>query len=196
MNAEQIDIDSWSADWQSTGTEQETSLDSIRRGFRRYTWSAIGSWLVGLTMVVGTTAMGWREREAPLIAAAIAVWILVAAAVAFDLRYRRGTWRLAGESTRDYLELGRRQLIARLRGIRFGWGLLAAEVVFFSFWIPWVVGPASVGRSRALLESFGFLLALVVVFAIGLAAARRRARSELRRLDRIGAALAVDPETA
>lgn len=190
MSLEQTDIDTWSADWQSTDAEPEVSFASIRRGFRGYTRSAVGGWLVGLTMVVVTTLMAWLDPDPTLIAAAVAVWAFVAAAVVFDLRYRRGTWRLAGESSHDYVELARRRLLARLRGIRFGWGLLAGETLFFFVWIPWVASADAATRGDVLVRGFSLLTVLVLAFSIGLAVMRRRAERELRGLERVRESMA------
>jgi hypothetical protein len=192
-----LDIDAWSADWQSTEAEAEpaTPLASIQSRVRRYTWSAAGSWLVGLTMVAGTTAMAWREREPSLIAAAVAVWVLVAVTAAIDLHYRRGTWRLAGETTRDYVELARRQLIARLRGIRYGWWLLGAETLFFMVWIPWVASTEPATRGAVMTRGFGLLAVLVVLFSIGLLVMRARADRELRGLERFRETMASQETT-
>jgi hypothetical protein len=185
MNLERDDIQSWSADWKAVEAEPEISLETIRRGFRRYTWSAVGSWLVGGTMLVGTTALAWVKGEPTTIVAAAFVWAIIVAAATFDLRYRPGTWKLEGESTRDYLELARRQLEVRLRGIRFGWGILAVETLFFALWIPWVVGGRPGPHYEALLESYGFLAVFVGVFSIALVVVRRRAERELERLNSV-----------
>jgi len=192
MSAEQrdIELDRWSVDWQSAEADTAISIDSIRRGFRRYTRSALGSWLVGLAMLLGSTVAAWRERELTLVAAAVAVWFFVAIAVAFDLHYRRGTWRLAGESTQDYVELARRQLVARLRGIRFGWALLGAETLFFAFWIPWVASREPATSDQVYLESFALLAILATAFAVGLTVMRRRAQGELERLEQARQTLA------
>jgi hypothetical protein len=124
-------------------------------------------------------------------AAAVVVWVLVAAAVGFDLWNRRGTWRPADLSARAWTELAFRRLEARRRGVSFGWVLLAAEAVFFLIWLGWGLGRDGAEALRYL-SAYGFLAVWVGLAALVLAWIGRRTARALERVAGELAALAAD----
>ncbi len=185
MNDELKDFESWSADWQSVSEEAPVSIQGIRRRVRRYTWYAALGWAINLVLLTVVTIFAWHDGRPPIIAGAIAVWGFVAVATVFDLRYRRGTWQASGDTTEDFVDLARRQVVAKLKGLRFGWYLLAGEALFFLFWIPWVVSGKPDSTPAKYLLAFGYMTAMLVAFGIGLSWLIRRTKCRLARLDHV-----------
>lgn len=84
----------------------------------------------------------------------------------FTLQNWRGLWQDSAASARDYLAQARARSAARLRWIRLGGWLLAAEMVFFLAVIAWRwqsgVDPARVGEALALLAALGLAAGIFV----------------------------------
>lgn len=150
----------------------------VRRRARLLRWLAAGELATGALFVA--LAVHLLRRFGGSVG-----WVTFAALVAFVLAAtsfawwnRRGLWRAAGKRPDDYLALEGRQLEARLRGVRFGFWLLAAEVAFFVVWIPWA-------RPGDLLVRYAFLLAWSAPFAAALYWLDRRTRGAARALERL-----------
>lgn len=188
-DTETRDFEHWAAEWRSTPSEPSDPLPAIRARFRRYVALAVANWLIGLFMVVATTLLAWGSGRPELTAAAIFTWGFAILATTVDLIYRRGTWSATDRSIRDFLELARRRLVAQLRGIRFGFNLLALEVLFFCVWIPWTLSARSDAGVWDYLRAFGFLGAMVVVFTLGLGAMRKTRQRQLEQLDSVRGSL-------
>ncbi len=183
MSAQIDEMERWSADWRSTAPEPARPLTSVRARFRRYVALAVANWMIGLFMVVVTTALAWGSGRPELTAAAIATWVFALLATLADLVYRRGTWRSTSRTVLEFLDLAHRRLEAQLRGVRFGFNLLALQTIFFSVWIPWVLRADPSSGLWDYLRAFGFLAAMVTIFAFGLASLRKNRR---RQLDQVG----------
>lgn len=164
----------------------------VRRRARALWWIAATEIVTGLLLVAFAVhflrthdgAFGWMTFGAIL--------GFVLAATGFAWWNRRGTWRAAAKRPADYLALERRQLDIRLRALRFGFGLLAAELVFFLIWIPW----AHPSDSAELLFHYAFLLLWTALFALVLHRLRRRARRERLALERLRRELQSDVPAA
>ena len=188
-DAETRDFENWAAEWRSTPPASGDPIPAIRARFRRYVALAVANWLIGLFMVVATTLLAWGSGRPELTAAAIFTWGFAILATTVDLIYRRGTWSATSRSIRDFLELARRRLVAQLRGIRFGFNLLALEVLFFCVWIPWALSGRADAGVWDYVRAFGFLGAMVVVFTLGLGAMYKTRRRQIEQLDRVRAAV-------
>lgn len=178
-------------DWQ-TGGEPPRIPSDVRRRVQRfslglYALTAAEILFLG-ALLVFFTRLAWIRPEPVELVTAAMVWTLGLAAMGFTLQNRRGTWRPAGGSTRDFVELSHKRCVHRLRGVRFAWRLLAAEVLFFLPWIAWVIAsnPEKLARAPGIyFTSYGFLAAMVGVMAIGLEWYRRRTEREMREMEEI-----------
>jgi hypothetical protein len=171
----------WAHDWQSAPADADVSPRSIRRMARRHFWVGILNMVFGLAMLVFYTAWAAVDRDPALVVAAVAVWVFVLAAAIFDLWNRRGKWRAAHQSTSEYVELVHRQLQARLRAIRFAWGLLVAETAFLVPWVAWAAARNPDANWMSYMRSYAFLCLMVGGFAIVvLPWLRHRAMKQLR----------------
>lgn len=123
------DIDRWRAEWQA-GAPQVADLARMARRERLWllTWIAF-DWAVGAGFIALAIWL-WIDDASPgLRFVAVAVVVLIVAALAFTVRNWRGS--LAGDrsSAADFLALSIHRSRARQRYVRFGWLLLAANVV-------------------------------------------------------------------
>ena len=114
------------------------------------------------------------------------VWTLGLTAMGFGLWNRRGTWRAEEQTTRAFVELSHKRCVHRLRGVRFAWWLLSAEVSFFVPWIAWVVSSRQEKLAQGpgiYFTSYGLLAALVLAAAIVLLWYRRRTTREMEEVE-------------
>lgn len=123
------ELDRWTAAWRE-GAPPPPDLARMARRERRllFIWIAI-DWVAGAALL-GFAAWIWFAIGTPVMRfAAAGIVLLTIAALAFTVVNWRGS--LAGEraSTSDFLALAERRSRARLRYIRFGWWVLAADLV-------------------------------------------------------------------
>lgn len=123
------DIDRWTGDWRAAAPPV-ADLARMARRERLWllTWIAF-DWAVGLGFIALAIWIWFDDATPGLRFVAVAVVILVVGALAFTVRNWRGS--LAGDrsSAADFLALSTHRSCARQRYIRFGWLLLAANVV-------------------------------------------------------------------
>ena len=126
------DIDRWAADWQGSAPATADLARMARREKRLLgAWIAL-DWLMGAALVA-FAAWLWIDDGTPVMRfAAGGIVVLVAAVLAFTTVSWRGT--LAGEaaSATEFLALARSRSAARRRYIRFGWLVLAADLVIIA----------------------------------------------------------------
>jgi hypothetical protein len=173
------DIDRWTAAWRE-GTPPVADLARLARRERRWllTWIAF-DWLVAAGLVA-FAAWIWVNDTAPgMRFVAVAVVVLTLVALAFTVRNWRGS--LAGDrsSATDFLALAMHRSRARQRYIRFGWLLLAANVVVIT--IAFTMDYADLGRER-LPELIGLIGLVIAVSAGILSVWGRRERRRAARL--------------
>jgi hypothetical protein len=111
---------------------------------------------------------------------AIGVWIITLAALIYSFANRAGTWEAAARDARGYLALSLRRCRAGLAAIRFGFYLLALEVVLLAAWHFWYW---SSRRPAPPLDAWLVAACLPAVFLIALLALRAHRRRELARLE-------------
>lgn len=123
------DLDRWTTEWQQ-GAPQALDLVRMARRERRLllTWIAV-DWIFGAAGFA-FAAWLWFTLATPMARfAAAGISVLVVVALVFTIVNWRGV--LAGDraSNAEFLALAMARSRARLRYIRFGWWLLAADVV-------------------------------------------------------------------
>jgi hypothetical protein len=123
------DIDRWTAAW---GAGPPIATDLARRARRERRWLLAwiaADWIAGLGLI-GLAIWLWiADGSTTMRFAAAGIVLLTLAALAFTTRNWRGS--LAGQdaSAAEFLALARRRSAARLRYVRFGWWVLAADIV-------------------------------------------------------------------
>lgn len=153
------ELRAWAGDWQANVPD----LAPLRkRASRELTWlkvivanDALGS--VGCLAVAAWFALDGPDPLRLVLAAGMAV-VGVLGCV-FTLQNWRGLWQDSAVSARDYLAQARARSAARLRWIRLGGWLLAAEMLFFGAVIAWRwqagVDPVKAVKALALLAALG-----------------------------------------
>lgn len=189
------ELQAWMGAWQSgpgPGPEVRRALQRrVRRRSLGLKALAAGEVLFAAAMLAFLLRIAAFSRRLPDTLAMLALALLVVGAVGWSLWNRRGLWRPSAETSRAYLALSLARCRRRLRGLRFGWVLLAAEVAVFLPWIGWRIwreGPADPVLASYL---WGYLLLvlLVGVAAVVLALLARYSRRELRALEELEVAM-------
>jgi hypothetical protein len=123
------DIERWTAAWRE-GTPTATNLARGARRERRWLLAWIAAdWIAGLGLICFAIWLWIADGSTTMRFAAAGIVLLTLAALAFTTRNWRGS--LAGQdaSAAEFLALARRRSAARLRYVRFGWWVLAADIV-------------------------------------------------------------------
>lgn len=187
--------DRWREDW---GTADEPAPEIAaavrRRALRQGRWQRLSLALQLLFYGAGLaylTTIAVRQPRPLEVVTAVAVWGFVLAGFGGELAARRGLWRTEADSTRAFVDLSYRRCRARQWVLRFGIGMLIAEVLFFLPWIAWVVGtrPTTGSRLVPYLVGYGYLAVAVGVFVLYLRWYRKRVRRELAALEALRRAL-------
>ncbi|MGQ0384436.1 MAG: hypothetical protein ACT4UP_07150 [Gammaproteobacteria bacterium] len=123
------DLDRWTAAWRQ-GTPDAAGLAGKARRERRWllAWIA-GDWAAGVGLVGFAGWLWFADGSTTMRFAAAGIVVLVVAALAFTTLNWRGTLANERASAAEFLALAERRARARLRYVRFGWWVLAADLV-------------------------------------------------------------------
>lgn len=123
------DLDRWTAEWQQ-GAPPAADLVRMARRERRLllTWIAI-DWIFGAAGVVFAGWLWFAVGTPAMRFAAAGIVALIIAALAFTVANWRGVLAVDRDNNLDFLALALARCRARLRYVRFGWKLLAADLV-------------------------------------------------------------------
>lgn len=164
-------------------TEASTiPVDLPRRVRRQSMWMRVYAAMELLLSVAFLGASLWWAAAHPtpeFVVLAIGVWIITLSALIYSFANRAGTWDATGRDTRSYLTLSLRRCRAGLAAIRFGFYLLAVEVVLLASWHAWYWS----SRNPPALETWLLAACLPAVFLIALLALRTHRRRELALLE-------------
>jgi len=173
------------ADWQSEEAAPAPLSDEmrqrIRRKVRRYGYRMVFITLFEIAGCAATLAWIWKESmEQPRAIGTVGfagTAVLVAAALAFSLWNRRGTWAPASESTLTFVELSLERQRRKLVTLRFCPWLLAAELAFLIPWSVWALlsRPAEPWRW---LFAFGWMIGMSALLLAWSAWYKRRTLRE------------------
>jgi hypothetical protein len=158
------DMDRWTADWKA-GAPPAVDVVRMARRERRWllTWIAV-DWAVGAAFVALAIWIWFNESSPGMRFVAVAVVVLVVTALAFTVHNWRGTLAGDGASTVEFLELSMRRCKARQRYVRFGWLLLAGNVVVITIAFSLDIAKGQ----RELLPGMIVLTCLVTAVAAGI----------------------------
>lgn len=185
-----------SSTWREEPAPETDLRDVVRARTRRATlrlWASVAVEVAIVTMVLALTVVTLEEGLTPYRTLLLAaVWATTIAALIFTVRNRRGTWRVSGDSTRDFLALAERRARGKLRTARFALWLLAAQLPVHLLLLGWRVSRWSDPGGLA-----AELLTLAVVFgsyALWSLWFRRRALAELSWVTELRDVLAEESE--
>lgn len=185
------DIDRWSANWRED-TPAPADLARMARREQRLlkAWISL-DWIFGAGLL-GFAAWLWIADGTPVMRfAAAGIVVLTLVALAFTTLNWRGSLRGDRASAADFLALAVARSRARLRYVRFGWWVLAADLVV-------IAGAFLIEARDEGLARLPTMLASAAV-AVGLAAAvlawwGRRERRRAAHLAAMQQALQADTE--
>jgi O-antigen/teichoic acid export membrane protein len=189
---EDRELESWREQWRDNGgraQEMPPRLRAIQKRIRRQNLGLILNNLfaaVGAVFVAGFAIFAVRQEPSALrISWAAGIFVMLVVAVGYRVRAQRGTWRAESQSTRAFVELWQRRVLAKLRMIRVGLYLIPCWVVFCTllFGISWPrFGPDIHAHPRDWQLALGAILVMVSGVSWFLAWYRRR---KLRELDEV-----------
>jgi len=188
------ELERWTAAWRA-GSAAAPDLAVKARRERAWLFAWIASdWIVGIALL-GVAAWLWISDGTTVMRfAAAGIVVLTVAALAFTTWNWRGSLAEEQASAAEFLALAERRSRARLRYVRFGWWVLAADLIIIAgaHWLMYV----EEGAER-LPAMFGMT---IVAFAAAAAVLTWWGRREQRRAQRLAAmrqalaAGAEDPE--
>ena len=148
--------------------------------------------LAAAIALVGTLVFAaWAVRQEPSrlrIGWAIGISVLVFVAAGYRLWMQRGTWRPESQSTRAFVELWHRRVVARIRLIRVAFYLIPAWLVFCAVLaaVNWAaLAPDVRAHPMDWVEALGIDVLVLPVLFWWLFWYRRRKRAELQEVERI-----------
>jgi hypothetical protein len=159
---EDRELELWKEEWRA----ETGPLPTLKKKVRRHTLLMIAAWVVAApTSVLGLAYFArlvMRDPSPDNIVLAVFVWLGMPLALAFAVWNQIGNWRPGAETTRAYAELSYKRACSELRGLRFVFYVLYAEVCFLAcmFWIfrvKWVLRASPADR-------FADLVVLPVLF--------------------------------
>lgn len=185
------ELERWTAAWRA-GSPATTDLAVKARRERAWLFAWIASdWIVGLALL-GIAAWLWiADGTTVMRFAAAGIVVLTVAALAFTTWNWRGSLADAHASAAEFLALAERRSRARLRYVRFGWWVLAADLVIIAgaHWLMVVdEGP------ERLPAMIGMTVAAIAAAAAVLAWWGRRERRRAQRLAAMRQALVAGAE--
>lgn len=184
------ELERWTAAWRAGTPVADFPLKARRERRWLFAWIAM-DWTAGVGLVAFAAWLWIADGSTVMRFTAAAIVVLTAAALAFTTWNWRGSLAEEQASTREYLELAERRSRARLRYVRFGWWVLAADLV--------VIAAAHV--LLYLDEGARRLPGMIAMTAAAIAAAaallwwwQRRERRRAQRLAALREALTANPE--
>jgi tellurite resistance protein TehA-like permease len=180
-------------DWRAEPATPAATAAELRRRVRRQDLLlrlGFAAEIAGLVFAAAVGASALYRNSHPGVVAAVIIWyVLLAGSLAFAIWNRRGIWRAAGQSTRDFLELSRRRCLASIRNCQASLYIAPVTNVVF---LPLLYVSLEEQAARAMLSG-------VIGANVGLAVAaafvlwyRRRKRRELAELEKLLKGLAEE----
>jgi hypothetical protein len=186
-----VDWEAITRAWLDAPAEPQDPRDiraSVLAGNRRLSLTLLAEYCVG-AVLVGIAAWQLATREGlDTFVWGFALLCFTAMALQFSTWNRRGLWRPAAESTRDYLDLALERVWRRERAVRFAWLLFGLEFVFLLAWYPltWFLWPEQswtlLERTPRMAAALGLVTLALIGWSIRSMQLAREERCELERL--------------
>ena len=184
MNTEP-ELELWRDAWRAPAAEIAPPFD-FRAELRRQEWRLRAHYIFGICFAVLLTCYAafvlHRDFRAEVLAWAVVVWLTTAAVTAFSVWNWRGLWTASSHSVLDYANIYEKRSVAMLRAMRFGYCFLGLQLAIAVPWLTWDFMRHEMSAARYAL-SIGLLGLLTIAFVAWSAVSRRRALSELGRVE-------------
>jgi len=190
----------WRASWQAeeTASASGAAVD-VRRIVatqrRRMAASHIFGTIFAAALLIFSGVMAYRDSSTERLAWAAVIWTLTLVATGFLIRNWRGLWTEDDNSSSAFLALARQRCHASLRAVRFGYWLVAIELVIALPWLSWdylaFKRPRGADPSGTL-TALGATILLAAIYWTFFAFQRRRKLREMHRLEELGAVLGTE----
>ena len=173
-----LELQAWREQWQQDTEVPADLRRKVERGTRNMRLMVALEVLVTIAMGGGFTWWAVIEPRTEMYVLAGAVWLFLAAAWAFAIANRHGTWSPDSMSTAEFVDLSIRRCQRRLQASHFGAGLYFVEMIFCLTWLY---------RDPARRHPLPAIIFAVVtpLFLVGVARYRRNTRAELAGLSEI-----------
>lgn len=183
------DIDRWSANWREAApAASDLARMAKRERLLLATWIAL-DWVVGAGLIAFAAWM-WIAIGTPVMRfSAAGIAALTVVALVFTTLNWRGSFAAERSSAADFLAQALGRSRARLRYLRFGWWVLAADLVVIAGAIALEIRDEGMARVQGMLTMA--VLATAVAASV-LASWSRRERRRMERLAAMQAALRPD----
>jgi hypothetical protein len=185
------EIERWTAAWRA-GTPAAGGLAVKARRERRllFAWIA-ADWIAGAALLVLAAWLWIDDGSAAMRFAAAGIVVLTVAALAFTTWNWRGSLADEQVSAAEFLALAERRSRARLRYVRFGWWVLAADLVVIAGAHALLDQGEGAGRLPSMI---GMTAAAMAAAALALWWWQARERRRATRLAELRRALAANME--
>jgi hypothetical protein len=178
------DIDRWSANWREAAPAAADLAAMARREARTLAaWIAL-DWIVGAGLLAFAGWLWFVDGSPVMRFAAAGIVVLTAVALAFTMLNWRGSFRGDRASVADFLTLALARSRARLRYLRFGWWLLAADLVVIAGAFLIEVRDEGLARLPGMLASAALATAAAAVVLVVLGRRERRKQERLAEMQR------------
>jgi hypothetical protein len=131
---EDLELETWREQWRTTAGPRTDFQQGLQTKIKRQNLRHVmGNVVAALAFVAALIFSVWAVRQDPSplrIGWAVGIWLLVSVCAGYRLRLQRGTWRSETQSTRAFVELWHRRVMAKLRLIRVAFYLVPAWIVF------------------------------------------------------------------
>lgn len=184
MNTES-ELQLWRSAWRAPAAEIAPAFD-FRAEHRRQEWRLRARYMFGIFFAALLTCYAAfvlrRDFRAEVLAWAIVVWLTTAVATAFSVWNWRGLWSASSHSVLEYANIYQKRSLATLRAMRFGYYFLGLQLAIAVPWLTWDFVRHEMSAGRYAL-GMGLLGLLTIAFVAWFAVSRRRALSELGRVE-------------
>lgn len=188
------ELERWTADWRHSAAPPADLARMARRERRLLAVWIATDWAVGIALL-GFAAWIWLAIGTPVMRfAAAGIVLLTIAALAFTTLNWRGSFAGERASASDFLVLAERRSRARLRYVRFGWWVLAADLVVIAGAMLLEFRDEGTARLPAMLTMAGLASAAAAAILFWWGRRERRRAERLAVMRRALAAGAEDPE--
>ena len=178
---EDQELADWTAAWRRTDPPAAIDPVAISRAVRRRTvWIGVAA-AVEISILLGMLALliafSRSTRDPWDWGLVVAFSALIVVGLHRTVTVLRRTWRAPDHSTRAFLDLMVLRTETQLQQIRFGWGILAVELVVF---VPWIWHRTHSSGLAISATSYGALATVASAAAVILVVMKRRHQGQLR----------------
>lgn len=179
------ELEVWRAVWKTPSAEKSVKPfdlhSSYRRQERRLRIRYVSNAIFAVVLICLAALVLRSNPRLEVLIWALVVWITTLGATAFNVWNWRILWRAADQSVLDYAGAFRKQCLASLRTVRFGYSFLALQLAIT---VPWLTLDLRHGLPLGRYAfSMGFLALFSVAFVLSFRKTRSRALLDLKQIE-------------